>query len=88
MPPATDMGTDELWWARQRSSVSQAYVDEDPAAVAARLREVLNAVTGDAPDERVPESVVAFLDAAYLLAESGNLSRSRRAWRLAMHSLQ
>jgi hypothetical protein len=88
MPPATDMRTDEPWWARQRSSVAQAYADEDPAAVAACLREVLNAVSGDAPDERVPETVVAFLDAAYLLAESGNLPRSRRAWRLAMHTLQ
>jgi hypothetical protein len=87
MPPATDMRTDELWWARQRSSVAQAYADEDPAAVAARLREVLNAVTGAEPDERVPDGVVAFLDAAHLLAESGNLPRSHRAWRLAMHSL-
>jgi hypothetical protein len=83
-----EMRTDELWWGRQRRLLAQAYADEDPAAVSARLRELLDAVSGHAPDERVPPSVVEFLDAAYLLAESGNLPRSQRAWRLALYSLR
>ncbi|HSU17988.1 hypothetical protein [Longimicrobium sp.] len=81
------MRTDELWWARQRSSLAQAYADEDTDAVAARLRDLLSAVRGDPPDEVVPDNVVAFLDAAHLLAESGNLPRSHRAWRLALYAL-
>ena len=81
------MHTDELWWARQRSSVARAYAEEDGEAVASRLRELLSAVRGDPPDAEVPDNVVAFLDAAHLLAESGNLPRSHRAWRLALYAL-
>lgn len=72
-----------MWWTRQRSSLTQAYADENPEAVAARLRELLDACG----EEHIPDNVVAFLDAAYLLAESRNLPRSQRAWRLAMHAL-
>jgi|1185.fasta_scaffold211224_2 hypothetical protein len=81
------MQTDTLWWARQRTSVARAYAEEDSGAVAARLGELLSAVRGDPPDEVVPRDVVAFLDAAHLLAESGNLARSLRAWRLALYAL-
>jgi hypothetical protein len=80
------MHSDDLWWERQRSSLARAYAEENPSAVAERLREVLTTVSGE-PDEEVPDNVVAFLDAAYLLAESGNLPRSRRAWRLAMFAM-
>ncbi|MBV9110738.1 MAG: hypothetical protein JO306_15105 [Gemmatimonadetes bacterium] len=87
MPAISMPTTDPLWWTSQRTSLARAYQAHDPATVTARLRELLEAVSGDDPDEAMPESVVAFLDAAHLLAESGNLDRSQRAWRLALHTL-